>query len=835
MKRKKQGASLIIVVIVFMFLFTVSTAMLSMVASNYKARVTESKRVENLYASDSGLDVAYNIIGKTFDAATKYGYWKVEELKSKTNKGPYNDKYKDIEDDINQLKSDITNLQTESPSPTRSQSAINEDIAKKKSLIEEDENIKDILCDEEFKRAFKNFIKKTKNDDEVEASENVPDNQLEESINASRYVSEITSQNIDTDKPQQTIEFGIKNKNDEPPTLEAGVGDPINSSESSNEIKGIYSTLDGGEHDKTVTFTVYGEQYYDICVTSNFYTEIGKENNEINQRQLQAQYKVLVPNYKDIYFEDSSGDLKEYLATKDRALTIYGDMNVNNAKGLTVGGKVVDGKVVGGEVFVQGSDDHSSSDRVYGKYFGGIKLNNSDEVHFESNVITRGTFNIQNTTTSEKTKTTTLDENLYARNVYVGKIENDNNGLESGLSSLNINKELIVNNDLALNANDVTINIQDFYGIGEENIAAKAQSSSSIIVNGNNNSSIYINNSAYLMGTAHIATNGDYQTAESGAVKGNYIAYSIPLHESDKFAYYNPLQLLDADQETKEQHFTEYWSKDGNNADSGGIHWPVKDDGDLTTNDNIWSAGVIVYEKTNEYVEINGETQKKRIVIPSKYDADLFKDTGAVGQRRLKFAQYVYKFGKTPNMNDYNNTILTDFKSLINIGKIPSKYVLTDQQNKGEYAIFNNSTFIENGDTKYKEIKIMKSTDSKDSIDNTDPKVIKIYVGNDDCTLDAVIATGGNVSIESGITIKGCIIAEGDLDINGDNVTIMYDPDVIERIQAKNSDTFNDVFGESIWADTDSASSSTQQTMEDSSSNYDLKKFLQNKLWKILK
>ena len=50
MKRKKQGASLILLVIVFMFISTVSLAMLSMVASNYKGRVVESKRVENLYA-----------------------------------------------------------------------------------------------------------------------------------------------------------------------------------------------------------------------------------------------------------------------------------------------------------------------------------------------------------------------------------------------------------------------------------------------------------------------------------------------------------------------------------------------------------------------------------------------------------------------------------------------------------------------------------------------------------------------------------------------------------------------------------------------------------------
>ena len=41
---------------------------------------------------------------------------------------------------------------------------------------------------------------------------------------------------------------------------------------------------------------------------------------------------MLVPNYKDIYFQNSSGDLHEYLATKDRALTINGNMNVNRCK-----------------------------------------------------------------------------------------------------------------------------------------------------------------------------------------------------------------------------------------------------------------------------------------------------------------------------------------------------------------------------------------------------------------------------------------------------------------------------------------------------------------------
>lgn len=854
MRRKKQGASLIVVVIAFMFLFTVSTAMLSMVAGNYKARIAESKRVENLYASDSGLDVAYNVIGKTFDAATKYGYWKVDELKKETNKGPYNEKYEDIQDEIDQLKSEI-NILKAGINSGMSQSDINDinkDIVEKKNLIEEDENIKDILCEAEFKRAFRNFIKRTEKEDEVSDSENVPNTQLKHSIEDHKYVNGITSENIDTtDKPEETIEFGIVNKSGTSPELEVEISDPTNILGSPNETKGIHSRLDGGKHSKTVTFTVYGEQYYDVLVTSDFYTERDNKNNETNKRQLKAQYKVSVPNYKDIYFENSSGDLKEYLATKDRALTIFGNMNVNDVTGLKVNG----------DIFVKDEPDPilPSDNKVYAKYFGGITLNNSGDVKFNNNVITRGTFNIQNTTTPASVDVaTTIGENIYARNIYVGK--KDNSYLAGGKTILNISNQVIINNDLALNADNAIINIGDLYGINDENSKDKAQSSSSIIVNGDYSSSINIVNSAYLMGTAHIATDGDYQTAESGSVKGNYIAYCIPLTDDEKtkynnsltedekikdsipldkaeiFKYDNPLQLLsppDSDptaQQQKENHFRAYWYGKSPYAKAGGIIWPAD-------KNNIWSSGVIVYQNKD-----GGTLQ----VIPSHYSGDLIQtreeelksdpEYGRIYRKRLEFAKYAYKFGQNvDDIKDYYNTRVISGDSLINTGNIPAG-ILENQQNKGEYAIFNNSTFIDNnGDEKYKEIKIMKSADSKDSIDSTDSKVIKIYVGNDDCTLNAVIATAGNVSIESGVTIKGCIIAKGDLDINGSNVTITYDQGVIERVQAQNLDTFKAVFGESIWADTDSDSSSNGSTIGDASSNYDLKKFLQNELWKIIK
>lgn len=798
MKRKKPGASLIVVVIIFMFLFTVSTAMLSMVASNYKSRVTESKRIENLYASDSGLDVAYNIIGKTFDAATKYGYYEVKLLDSDygNSNSPNDEIYKKIKTDITYLNGLISNLRNESPTATRTQSDIDSDIAKNESLIEEDKNMQKLLLNEEFKRTFKNFIATTS---QLGTGESAP-NKLEDSIENHKYVN--VSYDIHTNSikfGEEIINFQILNKDGKSPELTANVGNLTNVSGSSNEMKRIYQS-DG--HKEDVEFIIYADQeYHDITVTSNFYTEKVTNNNvekELNQRQLQAKYKILVPNYEDIYHANTNDGLND-LATKDRAITIYGDMSVNNVNRLTVNG----------EIFVQGSNDRISSNKVYGKYFGGITVKNSNAIKFAKNVITRGTFNIETPTTiadSDNPQTTTIDKSLYAKNIYVGKT--DSTELPNQPSKLNINAS-IINNDLTLNANNATITINDLYGINDIDLTNKAKSSSSIIVNGNNNSTIIISNSVYLMGTAHIDTVGDYQTAESGAVKGNYMAYAIPLDELEKFEYYNPLQLLEPSLYTtqpaifvKEKHFIDYWNQPGRNPSSGGIQWPAD-------RRMIYSIGAIVCE-TNDGTE----------AIESHYSADLETDpTKPVYKKREEYAKYAYKFGQEANIDDYTNSNIISFDSLIDTSKIPSKCNLMD----GEYAIFNGISS--------KEIKITKSITNVDtSIDSTtDSNVVNIQVGNNR-ELNAIIATAGKVTIESGVTINGCIIARGDLDIKGSDVKINYNSDVIERVQSRNFDTFKSIFGESI-----NTTTSTDSTLADGATNYDLKNFLENKLWKILK
>lgn len=853
MKRKKQGASLIAVIIIFMFLTTVSMAMLSMVLGNYKARVAESKRVENLYASDSGLDVAYNIIGKTFDAATKYGYFKVLTLKNGNNTGPNNDTYQIFKDDIDALTTDINNLISDKNNiqnnpqdyPDTDLSELDKQISQKRALIQEDKEFQQVLINEEFKRAFKNFIEKS----DAKSAENVPDTQLKDFIENHQYISSVTSENIDdTDKSKETVEFGISNQAS--PTLTA---DPIDLVIVSGSLKTTGISASTGGHYETVEFNVSPDQeYYNIAVTSKFYSEKlnnisnddddNQESPKTNERQLKAQFNMSVPNFKDIYYQTAVGETQQYLATKDRAITVAGNMNLNNANGFTVND---------GEVYVGGTTPPSVtvSNRSFAKYNGGIMVYDSNNVTFNKDVITRGTFNLRNEANVN------ILGNLYGRNVYIGGKRYNPEDLNDGLNNLaqgaNLHVdtgEVVIDNDLGLKGDNSHVTIRDFYGVNDKKIYETdpygkpvdiVKSSSSIIVNSHeNNSSINITNSAYIMGTAHINTNdtsndgsNEYQTGESGAVIGNYIAYTVPLDETERLSYYDPLQLLNEPNViTKAKHFFDYWTSEigkKNYPDTGGIQLPLNQDGTIKTQ-NIHTLGALVYETTKE---INGEKIVEKKVLDSTYnfDTDPQSPDSDVYKKKAEFASKVYKFNQSATKPyDYDKTIVTDFNSLVDTSKISSSgYDLTKQSNRGEYAIFN-------GDAS-KEIKIKKSSDSVDRI-ITSADTVEIQVGNKEgeYILNSVIVAAGNVSIDSDITIKGCVIVQGDLNIDQDNVKINYDSGVIKRVQAQNSDVFKAVFGGSIVDDNEGIGTSEDSTSGVASS-YDLKNFLKKNMWTIIK
>jgi len=857
-KRKKQGASLIVVIIVFMFLTTVSTAMLSMVLVNYKARVSESKRVENLYASDSGLEVAYNVIGKNFDAAVRYGYYKVDTLKKGSNTGTNNPNYIALNTDMDKLNGDIVDLNkaistaVSKLDSNTNVSDLENQIAKKNALIKEDEELQQVLINEEFKRAFNNFIKKI--DVNANAAENIPSNQLETLIEGHSYIdmSEVNDKNDDTNidsneyKPEYVVDFGIQN-GASPTFMPVTVSKNV--SGTSSKPTGIDAS---NGHHETVNFNISPvQQYYDIAVTSSFYSEklTGSQDNssKTNERQLQANFKLSVPEFQDVYYQANDGYIEQYLATKDRAITVNGNMNLSGVNGFSVNN---------GEIYVGGTTPSgvTVSNRSYEKYSGGIMVYNSDNVNFGQDVVTRNTFNLRSGAK------VTIVGNLYGSNVYVGgstydssDINNINLNQSANSAALSVNK-VVIDNDLGLKATSSNVTINDFFGINDKNITQvgnptdayghqvdRTKSSSSIIVNSNDDSSnIIIKKSAYIMGTAHINTNetatdssNEYQTGESGAVKGNYIAYTVPLDATESLAYYNPLQLVNSpDVITKATHFLNYWSakiKGGNYPYTGGLQLPIIENADGSVDkikSNVHTIGALVFERKNG----NGKVVERN-VVDSTYNLNLEIPGGPIYNAQAEFASKVYRFNQSATKEyDYNKTQLTDFTSLVDTSQISSPvYNLS-----GEYAIFNGETG--------KEIKIMEATDGVEQIV---PKVdsIEIHVSNKGTViapkynLNGVIVSAGNVSIDSNITINGCLIAGGDLNINGgQNITINYDSGVIERVQAKNKDIFKAVFGNIVVDDTNNENPADSSTSNNTASaSYDLKYFLEKKIWRILK
>ena len=437
MRNKKSGATLIFVIVIFMFLTIVSTGILSMILGNYKARVAESKRVENLYSSESGLDTAYNICGKTVSSAIKYGYFQVSELKrgKEYNNGPNSGTYELLQQDIEELNKEIKEQEKNieelknSDKDHSKAEAIEEcykKIEKCKAGISTDETTINILLKEEFKCAFKAYIQNINNDETGQKEENYDNaNVLEESIKKNQYIdlkltydkeSKDDKGNINkikADFSTYNVDFPNKNKGLDDNGIEKTwpyITVPklkFNKCPKDDTVKitnkGEASSKE--THITEVEFDKVKNEYYDLTLNSEFLLSdssdkvIGK-----NIREVQCSYRIDVPEYDDVLWESGTGDIKEYTVVNGdiRGLTVGGNMNVNDIKTLNVNGNIfVQGKA-------EGEEDIREDDKKnhYGKYKGGIQINNAKEVKFNVNsneagssatthVATRGTFNIQ--------------------------------------------------------------------------------------------------------------------------------------------------------------------------------------------------------------------------------------------------------------------------------------------------------------------------------------------------------------------------------------------------------------------------------------------------------
>ncbi|MGL5531829.1 MAG: pilus assembly PilX N-terminal domain-containing protein, partial [Culicoidibacterales bacterium] len=291
----------------------------------------------------------------------------------------------------------------------------------------------------------------------------------------------------------------------------------------------------------TVDESIYNqaEKRWEMVVQSAF-TDVTQTN-----RTVQVNVKIQLPDWSPApeIEEEINPDLDAPLLPlfERNVLTIGGNLYVENAN--------VD---LQGNVFVQGRSDEELSG-LDAKYAGGIYNHQPDGGNFvmsTGTIVTGETLHINGNNTTTKI----ASNNFYGKNILV-----------EDQANLIIDQSAILDSDLVITAKKGTTKITNFYGINDVMVDKPSliRDSSSIIINApvTTEATLSIPNQAMIAGTAWIDLDRPYQTGESLAIQGNYLAYTIPVSELQSvcsdfsnagigkcselvYEYYEPLQVI---------------------------------------------------------------------------------------------------------------------------------------------------------------------------------------------------------------------------------------------------------------------------------------------------
>lgn len=686
MKKRKKGSSFVIVLIITSMFFVVGTSILTMVASDYKNRINESKRVQNLYEADSGLDVVYNLIIKNSEAAIIYA----------------------------------------------------------NSFVERMDNAETSTKSETFENKFMEFLGTTS----ITVKQ------------ASRDALEVTTS--DSILAQGIDGFKYRKKNS------AG-----NWEWSTDNIT-PEATVDllSYEYDATDKKIIIG-------VRSSFFNTTGESKN---QKTITTSFTVKAPKYTD-------SNIDIYPVFDKKIITADGDLSIEAGLSTEVESTDVDYTSIIGDVWVKGNNNADSEfENSSNKYNGGISLNKT-MMKLTGNIYTNRTLNL-----GDNARTKIIGD-VYGVNAYLGH--------QDGIvpNKLEIVGDLITNNDLTLNAVKGQAVMTNFYGINDKNITnitdttdtdidtdgeieIAARNSSSIIINKESGNSLRIDNKAYIMGVAYLDTVEKYQTGESIAVKGNYLAYAdvLPKYaDRVELKYYNPLQLIskidgtNASLSQKAQYFDEYYA---------------------TVGKDVKTSEVDIHQviATGAYVNTSSNTTT---IVPSALDVNAFMNS-----KREDFASNVLSMGditgvKTDDVllnklkiyNDGNvrKTVSNqiDFESIktINRDSLPEEAIKSD----GAVTIKGNT------------ITYLSGTESKTQAFNSDTKLLILTEGNvtisETTNIKAVIIAEGNVAISGKLDLTGNIITAGNIEItDSDEKKLAYDADFTRGVVSENYGILSNLF-----------------------------------------
>lgn len=513
-----------------------------------------------------------------------------------------------------------------------------------------------------------------------------------------------------------------------------------------------------------------------------------------NKKTVSTIYTIKSPDYNA-----EISNVAIYPVFDNKALTVDGDLNINSGE-----------TSITGDIWVKGNNPSKNNTQyIFDKYNGGIYVKNSI-LNIKGNVLSANTIQVSNN------RNVKVDENIYAKNIYSS--ENSEKTV-SEKNKLTISGNVVVNNDLVMNSKGSTIEIKgNFYGINDKteegSTVEKALTSSSIIVNDTSKTSeIIVNGDSYIMGVAYLNATIDgnkYQTGESVAVKGNYLAYTDVenIENGIELKYYNPLQLLesingDSSLAIKAKYFTDYY-------DSSNKEYSLKGGG-VDLKGDVYSVGASIKKDSDGTSKVQGANIIYNEDIINNEDVinneDRIKIENTIKIEKENFMIDVLAMGDRTGINDLNSLYLNQEVARTVSNQIDfNKITIGNQVIEGKEG-----TVILIGDGSKLEIKNNKIEGTNISIDK------------------GIIITNGNINIKENFDFTGNIITTGTITLEGDN-TIVYDSKLIRSILAENEKILSEVFETKL-----SNHKSEEIKISTSTDIYGVDKFLDKSSWKIVK
>lgn len=552
--KKKKGSTLVTVVALFAILFTTGTAILSLTLYSYKLKIAQSRKIENLYGSEAGIDASKKILELSVQAAIKKA--NLEVIKT-TN-------------EINEKISAIEGQYSRDPSSTLTE--IIDDIVENRK-----DGYKLLLKDEDGNNDRNNtayYVTNTDNRDVIIVN-TVAIMEKQQNIFKNTY-KDVLNNNLEScfENTENIYKYLNLNSNDDIATT-AFPNFPV-----SAVLEAEYTAFGGNE-------------YATLDLTSVF------TDNSI-ERKIKSSYKLQIPNIT--YTNVANSPLLEKAIAADGNMYINSNLTVNGdifIKGIqTISDEDVYSKYNGG-IYVNVTEPEANGGAEGSPEPITVNFNGNTSIASTLNIKQESTVNIKN-------------GNLYANNINIGKL--GGNDSRTSNNNFNVYTDLIVDNDFTYNAESAAVNINNLYAINDRTVEdggkEKKNSSSIIINNSMEGGSITIQNDAYIMGAAYINVQNQYkekyQTGESIAIKGNYSAYTSPITNDGNtytFDYYDSLQLVKNKNnnpmkvEQKAEYFLDSVRANGRLDNSGNIALMGEDE-KLYIN-GAYIKGGIVQDRTN--------------------------------------------------------------------------------------------------------------------------------------------------------------------------------------------------------------------------------------------